>query len=131
MPYPNSLSMHFCRLQDDAVGIITVRNMPYRPQYASHAVLSKHTPLHELAQRIKGALYTHPLQEAPESATPLLSPQEEKVLAMWTEGTSNKEIAYALGIHGKTVYTYKRNIRMKLHMDNRYSPFLMLPEKID
>ncbi|EBR9970356.1 helix-turn-helix transcriptional regulator, partial [Salmonella enterica subsp. enterica serovar Enteritidis] len=24
-------------------------NMPYRPQYASHAVLSKHTPLHELA----------------------------------------------------------------------------------
>ncbi|MDI5674683.1 helix-turn-helix transcriptional regulator, partial [Salmonella enterica subsp. enterica serovar Anatum] len=24
-----------------------------------------------------------------------------------------------------------RNIRMKLHMDNRYSPFLMLPEKID
>ncbi|MDI8751999.1 cytochrome b/b6 domain-containing protein, partial [Salmonella enterica subsp. enterica serovar Montevideo] len=39
--------------------------MPYRPQYASHAVLSKHTPLHELAQRIKGALYTHPLQEAP------------------------------------------------------------------
>lgn len=42
-----------------------------------------------------------------------------------------KEIAYALGIHGKTVYTYKRNIRMKLHMDNRYSPFLMLPEKID
>ncbi|ECK9482757.1 response regulator transcription factor [Salmonella enterica subsp. enterica serovar Typhisuis str. CFSAN000654] len=106
-------------------------NMPYRPQYASHAVLSKHTPLHELAQRIKGALHTHPLQEAPESATPLLSPQEEKVLAMWTEGTSNKEIAYALGIHGKTVYTYKRNIRMKLHMDNRYSPFLMLPEKID
>lgn len=70
-------------------------------------------------------------KEAPESATPLLSPQEEKVLAMWTEGTSNKEIAYALGIHGKTVYTYKRNIRMKLHMDNRYSPFLMLPEKID
>ncbi|WP_223197027.1 helix-turn-helix domain-containing protein, partial [Salmonella enterica] len=59
------------------------------------------------------------------------APQEEKVLAMWTEGTSNKEIAYALGIHGKTVYTYKRNIRMKLHMDNRYSPFLMLPEKID
>lgn len=47
-------------------------NMPYRSQYASHAVLSKHTPLHELAQRIKGALYTHPLQEAPESATPLL-----------------------------------------------------------
>ncbi|EBI7044997.1 helix-turn-helix transcriptional regulator [Salmonella enterica] len=99
-------------------------DVPYRSHYASHAVLSN-------AQRIKGALCTHPLQEAPESATPLLSPQEEKVLAMWTEGTSNKEIAYALGIHGKTVYTYKRNIRMKLHMDNRYSPFLTLPERID
>ncbi|ECG8591787.1 response regulator transcription factor [Salmonella enterica subsp. salamae] len=103
---------------------------PYTSSYASHEVLSKHTPLHEFAQRIKGALCTRPLQEAPESATPLLSPQEEKVLAMWTEGTSNKEIAYALGIHGKTVYTYKRNIRMKLHMDNRYSPFLTHPERI-
>lgn len=104
-------------------------DVPYRSQYASHEMLSKHTPLHELAQRIKGALCAHPQQEAPENATPLLSPQEEKVLAMWTEGTSNKEIAYALGIHGKTVYTYKRNIRMKLHMDNRYSPFLALPER--
>ncbi|MFR3708387.1 MAG: helix-turn-helix transcriptional regulator, partial [Enterobacter hormaechei] len=28
----------------------------------------------------------------------------------------------------KTVYTYKRNIRMKLHMDTRYSPFLSLQE---
>ncbi|WP_432214848.1 LuxR C-terminal-related transcriptional regulator, partial [Salmonella enterica] len=43
----------------------------------------------------------------------------------------NKEIAYALGLQGKAVYSYKRNIRMKVHMDNRYSPFLMLAEKID
>jgi hypothetical protein len=31
--------------------------------------------------------------------------------------------------HGKTVYTYKRNIRMKLHMDTRFSPFLSLQEE--
>ncbi len=49
----------FCRLQDDAVGIVqSGEYASTRPQYASHAVLSKHTPLRELAQRIKGALYS-------------------------------------------------------------------------
>lgn len=42
---------------------------------------------------------------SPENTRSLLSPQEENMLAMWTEGTSNKEIAYTLGIHRKTVYT--------------------------
>jgi DNA-binding NarL/FixJ family response regulator len=35
---------------------------------------------------------------------------------MWMDGVSNNAIAAALSIHGKTVYTYKRNIRMKLHL---------------
>ena len=46
---------------------------------------------------------------------------------MWMDGVSNNAIAAALSIHGKTVYTYKRNIRMKLHLGNRFSPFLSLP----
>ncbi|SUH11570.1 LuxR family transcriptional regulator [Salmonella enterica subsp. enterica] len=53
-------------------------NMPYRPQYASHAVLSKHTLYMSLHNELKERYITHPLQEAPESATPLLSPQEKK-----------------------------------------------------
>ena len=44
------------------------------------------------------------------------------------DGASNQKIASNLRINGKTVYTYKRNIRMKLHMDTRYSPFLSLQE---
>jgi len=61
------------------------------------------------------------------AATPLLTRQEEKVLMLWMDGASNHIIASKLRIHGKTVYTYKRNIRMKLHMDPRSSPFLSLP----
>jgi DNA-binding CsgD family transcriptional regulator len=44
------------------------------------------------------------------------------------DGASNQKIASHLSINGKTVYTYKRNIRMKLHMDTRYSPFLSLQD---
>lgn len=76
-------------------------NMPYRSQYASHAVLSKHTPLHELAQRIKGALYTHPLQEAPESATLLLSPQEEKCSRCGRKAPAIKRLRMRLAFTGK------------------------------
>jgi len=92
------------------------------------AVLTKQIPLHELADNIHRALLSGPVKEAPDNASPLLTPQEEKVLTMWMEGASNNAIACALSIHGKTVYTYKRNIRMKLHMGNRFSPFLALPE---
>lgn len=97
-------------------------------RYPVYAALSKQTPLSGLAENIHDALLSGPATEAPANATPLLTPQEEKVLTMWMEGASNKTIACALSIHGKTVYTYKRNIRMKLHMDNRYSPFLALTE---
>ncbi len=51
------------------------------------------------------------------------------VLTLWMDGNSNQKIASKLSINGKTVYTYKRNIRMKLHMDTRYSPFLSLAEQ--
>ena len=52
----------------------------------------------------------------------------KRVLSLWMDGASNQKIASNLRINGKTVYTYKRNIRMKLHMDTRYSPFLSLQE---
>lgn len=50
------------------------------------------------------------------------------MLTLWMDGASNQKIAAHLSINGKTVYTYKRNIRMKLHMDTRFSPFLSLQE---
>ena len=101
------------------------------PLYQVHAVVSKQATLHELSRNIQDVLLAQSVTDTPKTATPLLTPQEEKVLTMWMEGAGNNAIAAALGIHGKTVYTYKRNIRMKLHMDNRYSPFLSLPEQIN
>lgn len=98
-------------------------------RYPVFAALSKQISLPELAQTIHDALLSRSFSEAPDNASPLLTPQEEKVLTMWMEGASNNAIASALNIHGKTVYTYKRNIRMKLHMDNRFSPFLALSEQ--
>ena len=47
------------------------------------------------------------------------------MLTLWMDGASNQKIATHLSINGKTVYTYKRNIRMKLHMDTRFSPFYL------
>ena len=85
----------------------------YLTQFPVWASLLKNADLEEVAMVI---------------AAPLLTRQEEKVLTLWMDGASNQKIASHLSINGKTVYTYKRNIRMKLHMDTRYSPFLSLQE---
>ncbi|KLV63767.1 transcriptional regulatory protein EntR [Citrobacter sp. MGH106] len=103
----------------------------HNPQYSVHSVLSKRATLAELSDNIQDALHVRPTLETAKNVTPLLTPQEEKVLSMWMDGVGNNEIAAALCIHGKTVYTYKRNIRMKLHLGNRFSPFLSLPEKMN
>ncbi|HGY3715692.1 LuxR C-terminal-related transcriptional regulator [Citrobacter sp. Res13-Sevr-PEB04-36] len=103
----------------------------HSPQYAIHSVLSKRATLTELSGSIQEALGVRLELETTKNATPLLTPQEEKVLSMWMDGASNNAIAATLGIHGKTVYTYKRNIRIKLHLGNRFSPFLSLPEKMN
>lgn len=102
-----------------------------RDKFPVWASLFKNTPLMDLAQIINDALISQPTCEPAHSVAPLLTRQEEKVLSLWMEGASNQKIASKLSIHGKTVYTYKRNIRMKLHMDTRYSPFLSRPESVN
>jgi DNA-binding NarL/FixJ family response regulator len=100
----------------------------YLNQYPLWATLEKKASLDTLATVINDALSACISYELPKMATPLLTRQEERVLALWLEGASNQKIASKLSINGKTVYTYKRNIRMKLHMDTRFSPFLSLTE---
>ena len=100
----------------------------YLAQFPIWSSLSKNTDLEKLAAVINDALTTCASAELPEMAAPLLTRQEERVLTLWMDGASNQKIASNLRINGKTVYTYKRNIRMKLHMDTRYSPFLSLQE---
>lgn len=98
-------------------------------QATAYSVLTKHTSLNALTHTIQEALQDRPTLALAENATPLFTPQEEKVLSMWMDGVSNQVIAATLCIHGKTVYTYKRNIRLKLHLGNRFSPFLSLPHR--
>lgn len=97
-------------------------------QFRVKTTLLKTAPLDTLAQAIDALVLARPVRAIPHVATPLLTKQEEKVLTLWMEGRSNQTIAAKLSINGKTVYTYKRNIRMKLGMGNRFTPFLSLPE---
>lgn len=48
-----------------------------------------------------------------------LSPREREVLELLTKGSTNKEIAAALGISDNTVKNHLRNILDKLHLKNR------------
>jgi len=48
-----------------------------------------------------------------------LSPQEKRVLALVAQGSTNKEIAAALGLSDKTVKNYLGNIFQKLHVHRR------------
>jgi DNA-binding NarL/FixJ family response regulator len=100
----------------------------YCQQFPLWGRLDKSVPLDALARSINGALCSRPTEDVNQTVTPLLTRQEEKVLSLWMDGTNNHCIAHRLGINGKTVYTYKRNIRMKLGMGNRFTPFLSLPE---
>jgi DNA-binding NarL/FixJ family response regulator len=98
----------------------------YIKQYPLWATLCKSARLELLAKVINEALSTRVQCASPSVTQPLLTRQEEKVLTLWMEGASNQKIAGQLSINSKTVYTYKRNIRVKLHMDTRFSPFLSL-----
>ncbi|HEX7766882.1 MAG TPA: response regulator transcription factor [Nitrospira sp.] len=53
------------------------------------------------------------------SRTEPLSPQEERVLALVTEGQTNKEIATALSLSDKTVKNYLANVFQKLRVTRR------------
>lgn len=88
---------------------------------------SKSQSLDALGVAITSALYRAPSIPPVRVAAPLLTRQEEKVLSLWMEGASNQRIAGEMNIHGKTVYTYKRNIRLKLRVENRFTPFIHLP----
>ncbi|MEO6874368.1 MAG: response regulator transcription factor [Opitutaceae bacterium] len=53
------------------------------------------------------------------NALAILSPQEQKVLALIAEGQTNKEVANGLGLAEKTVKNYLSNIFEKLHVSRR------------
>ena len=52
-------------------------------------------------------------------ALSLLSPQEQRVLALIAEGQTNKEVAAQLGLAEKTVKNYLSTVFEKLHVSRR------------
>ncbi len=86
---------------------------------------SKSVPLAELYDTIQKQLSARPpFHPVRQYASPLLTLREERILKLWTDEANNDFIATIMGISTKTVYTYKRNIRMKLGINNRYSLFI-------
>jgi DNA-binding NarL/FixJ family response regulator len=94
-------------------------------------IVSKSLSLNALHSLIEQTLNTRPpFRYRRQQITSLLTLREERVLKLWTEAASNEVIAGVMGISPKTVYTYKRNIRMKLGADNRFSLFLSHPAEM-
>jgi two-component system response regulator DevR len=54
-----------------------------------------------------------------EKSLSLLSPQEKRVLALISEGCTNKEVAARLGLSDKTVKNYLSTVFEKLHVSRR------------
>lgn len=101
---------------------------PDTAHYPAAAVSSKQVSLDVINHMIHTTLHSGATLFPARIATPLLTRQEEKVLSLWMEGASNLMIAREMNINSKTVYTYKRNIRLKLKVENRFSPFIPLAD---
>ncbi|MER3406240.1 MAG: hypothetical protein C4289_14655 [Chloroflexota bacterium] len=82
--------------------------------------------LHAAATPVVGRRWTSPRRlgnPAPRSgdgiSLAVLSPRERQVLALMTEGLTNREIGMRLGIKGITVNTFVSRIFTKLGVENR------------
>ncbi|MCT4703016.1 LuxR C-terminal-related transcriptional regulator [Enterobacteriaceae bacterium H20N1] len=103
----------------------------YCQKQGTQEIFSKSLPLHDVNSLIEKTLNSRPpFRYRQQHTASLLTLREERVLKLWTEAASNEMIAKVMGISPKTVYTYKRNIRMKLGADNRFSLFLAHPLEV-
>jgi DNA-binding NarL/FixJ family response regulator len=97
----------------------------YCVSQGSGTIYNKSIPLPELYAAIQKQLIIRPPFHSEKQYTvPLLTLREERILKLWTDEANNDFIARKMGISTKTVYTYKRNIRMKLGVNNRFSLFI-------
>ncbi len=67
--------------------------------------------LSEFAKRMKG--------QPAEDPAAKLTPRERELLHLLTQGSTNKDIANALGVSENTVKNHLKNILAKLHLQNR------------
>lgn len=103
----------------------------YCAAQGTHAILDKSVSLSALIAIIQQATVPpSPRHDVKRHIAPLLTLREERILKLWKDEANNDYIARVMGISIKTVYTYKRNIRLKLGADNRFSLFLNIPEAV-
>ena len=90
-------------------------------------ILDKSISLNELKNIIENNITLTAAEKSKKRALiPLLTLREERILKLWKDEVHNTYIARLMGISIKTVYTYKRNIRMKLGAENRLSLFMSM-----
>jgi len=88
-------------------------------------ILDKSIPLDELETIIAENIILPAEDKTKKRALiPPLTLREERILKLWKDEVHNAYIARLMGISIKTVYTYKRNIRVKLGAGNRLSLFM-------
>lgn len=103
----------------------------YCREWGCVRIVNKEVQIKELRALIEDEIHSRPpFRYRQQHITPLLTLREERILTLWTQAASNEHIAKEMGISTKTVYTYKRNIRLKLGADNRFSLFLAPPLEI-
>ena len=104
---------------------IIVFSLYAEEQYAARAIragakayLSKERPLQDLTDTIKTVLAGGCVKISPSSISdrPTLSDREVQVLSLFIKGMTRKEIAHLLGIHEKTVSTYRARLLVKLNV---------------
>ncbi|MDW2742479.1 helix-turn-helix transcriptional regulator [Atlantibacter subterraneus] len=83
----------------------------------------KSCPLEAVDEALQNALTRMHVKVDNRHIASLLTLREEQILQLWKKGDSNESIAECMQITVKTVYTYKRNIRMKLGANNRFTLF--------
>ncbi len=96
----------------------------YCQEMGAWRTIDKSLPLHDIHALFQEAIVSRPPFGPTRTLAPLLTLREEKILKLWEQEVSNEIIARQMGITKKTVYTYKRNIRMKLGANNRLTLFL-------
>ncbi len=107
----------FQALQAGACGYLLKRSNPEDLLKAIAEVRSGGAPMtSEIARMVVEAFQTKP---ANHHATEGLTPREAEVLALLSEGLSNKEIADKVSISYDTVRAHLRNIYEKLHVRGR------------
>jgi DNA-binding NarL/FixJ family response regulator len=107
----------FQALQAGACGYLLKRSSPEELLKAISEVLSGGAPMtSEIARMLVEAFQRKPASVAPGDS---LTPRESDILALLSEGLSNKEIAERVKISYDTVRAHLRHIYEKLHVRSR------------